>query len=183
VGVSFAAASRRLGRAGLPVLALAGAAMVISGVLVAAEYQYVSFRYGGAPVWTDAIFNLRDYMKGLAPPGNIYTVDWGTFDSLRLLSKGTLRLAVGDDPISKPELKPEDRPPVIRMVSDPGAVFIAHTKDYENFHDVNAKLLKFADSIGYQRVMLSVVSDSYGRPAYEVYRFQCRDDCTAEAQQ
>lgn len=170
VAVSFAAASRRLGRAGLPALAVAGAAMVISGVLVAAEYQYVSFRYGGSPVWTDAIFGLRDYMKGVHT-GNIYCVDWGILDSLRLLSDGTLPLLVGDDPISKPELSVQDRGPVERMVADPGAVFIAHTKDFEDFPQVNNKLVKFARGIGYQRQMMAVIPDTYGRPAYEVYRF------------
>jgi hypothetical protein len=170
VAVSFAAASRRLGRAGLPVLAVAGATMAIAGVLVAAEYQYVSFRYGGSPVWTDAIIGLRDYMKGVHT-GNIYCVDWGILDSLRLLSNGTLPLLVGDDPISKPELSPEDRAPVERMVADPGAVFITHTKDFENFREVNNKLVKFAEGIGYQRAMMAVIPDTYGRPAYEVYRF------------
>ena len=173
VAVSFGAASRRLGRAGLPALAVAGAAMAIAGVLVTAEYQYVSFRYGGSPVWTDAIFNLRDYMKSVHT-GNIYCVDWGILDSLRLLSNGTLPLLVGDDPISKPELSPQDRPPVERMVGDPGAVFIAHTKDFENFHEVNNKLVKFAEGMGYQREMMAVIPDTYGRPAYQVYRFAPR---------
>jgi Dolichyl-phosphate-mannose-protein mannosyltransferase len=170
VAVSFAAASRRLGRAGLPVLAAAGLAMVISGVLVTAEYQYVSFRYGGSPVWTDAVFSLSDYMKAF-PQGNIYCVDWGIFDSLRLLNNGTLHVVVGDDPISKPELSADDRLMVERMVKDPGAVFVTHTKDFENFHEVNNKLVKFAEGMGYKREMMSVISDTYQRPAYEVYRF------------
>jgi hypothetical protein len=144
--------------------------MAIAGVLVTAEYQYVSFRYGGSPVWTDAIFTLRDYMKGVHT-GSVYSLDWGILDSLRLLGNGTLPLLVGDDPISKSELSPEDRASVERMVTDPGAVFIAHTKDFENFHEVNNKLVKFAEGIGYQRAMMAVIPDTYGRPAYEVYRF------------
>jgi hypothetical protein len=144
--------------------------MVISGVLVTAEYQYVSFRYGGGPAWSDAIFNLRDYLKR-PPTGNIYCVDWGILDSLRLLSNGTLPLLTGDDPISKPELSSQDREPVARMVADPGAVFISHTKDFENFAEVNNKLVKFAAGIGYQREMMAVIPDHYGRPVYEVYRF------------
>jgi hypothetical protein len=107
--------------------------------------------------------------------GNIYCVDWGILDSLRLLSHGTLPLLVGDDPISKPELTPADRAPVERMVTDPGAVFIAHTKDFENFHEVNNKLVKFASDIGYQREMMAVIPDTYGRPAYEVYRFVAKN--------
>jgi hypothetical protein len=57
------------------------------------------------------------------------------------------------------------------MVTDPGAVFVAHTKAFENFQGTNDKLLKFAAAAGYQREMLAVISDSFGRPAFEVYRF------------
>ena len=171
VGVSFAAASRRLGRrAGIVALAVVGTVMTASGVLVTAEYHYVSFRYGGSPVWTEAIFPLTDYLKSVKA-GNIYCVDWGIIDSLRLLSHGTLPVLVGDDPVNKPQLSAEDRLIVGRMVADPGAIFVAHTKAFENFTGVNLKLLKFAGEAGYQREMMAIIPDTYGRPAYEVYRF------------
>jgi 4-amino-4-deoxy-L-arabinose transferase-like glycosyltransferase len=161
IAISFAAASRRLGRAGIPVLAAAGLALSVSGAAVAAEYQFVSFSYGGGPGWTDAIFPLTDYMKSL-PAAQIYCVDWGILDSLRLLSGGTLPSIVSVAPDDRERLRP--------MISDPAAVFIAHTRDFENFPDVNNKLLRFAAECSYQRQMLAVISDSYGRPAYEVYR-------------
>jgi 4-amino-4-deoxy-L-arabinose transferase-like glycosyltransferase len=170
VAVSFAAASRRLGRAGIAVLAAAGLAMTVTGAAVGAEYHYVSYTYGGSPGWTDAIFPLTGYMKGL-PYKHIYCIDWGMLDSLRLLSHGTLPgLLVGDDPVSHAQLTEDERATVLREVADPDGVFIAHTKDYENFKGVNEKLLKFAGENGYAREMLRVIPDSYGRPAYEVYR-------------
>jgi hypothetical protein len=57
------------------------------------------------------------------------------------------------------------------MVTDPGAVIVAHTKDFENFVGTNNKLVKFAAAEGYRREMLTVISDAFGRPAFEVYRF------------
>jgi hypothetical protein len=57
------------------------------------------------------------------------------------------------------------------MLADPGAVFIAHTKDFENFQGANDRLVKFAAAEGFRRDMLAVISDSFGRPAFEVYRF------------
>jgi len=170
VGVSLAAASHRLGRAGIPALAVVGSVLTISGVLVTNEYHYVSFRYGGAPVWSEAVFTLADYMKDM-PAGNIYCVDWGIFDSLRLLDGGKLPLADGSDPISKPQLSPEDRQMVGRMVAEPGAVFVAHTKGFENFTGVNEKLVQFAAEAGYGRLMMAVIPDTYGRQAFEVYHF------------
>jgi len=149
---------------------VAVAVMTVSGVLVTNEYYRVSFSYGGAPVWSDAVLPLNTFLKN-AHPGNIYCVDWGMLDTLRYLSRGKLRALEGSDPISKPALAPEDRAPVLRMLTDPGAVFVAHTKDFENFVGTNDKLLKFAAAEGYQRQMLGVISDSFGRQAFEVYRF------------
>jgi hypothetical protein len=71
-------------------------------------------------------------------------------DSLRYLSHGKLALAVGNDPISKAQLSPEDRETVRRRLADPGAVLVAHTKDFENFQGTNDKLMKFAAAEGYR---------------------------------
>jgi hypothetical protein len=169
IAVSFAAASRRLGRAGLPVAALLTAAMFVSGVLVANEYFFVSYSYGGSPVWSDAVLPLSDYLKS-AGTATVYCVDWGMFDALRYLNHGTLKLAVGNDPIGKKELTPDDRRAVLHMLDDPGAIYVAHTKAFENFQGTNQRLLDFAAAAGYRRDMLTVISDRYGRPAFEVYR-------------
>jgi hypothetical protein len=179
VAVSFAAASRRLSSAGIPALAVVSTVMIVSGVLVANEYFYVGYSFGGAPVWSDAIFPLSEFLKGAssgnvnsAPvhSGNVYCVDWGMFDSLRYLNHGKLKLASGSDPFSKPHLSPADREAALRIVADPGAVFVAHTKEFENFQGTNERLLQFAGAEGYRRDMLAVISDSFGRPAFEVYR-------------
>jgi hypothetical protein len=174
VAVSFAAASRRLGRAGIPALAVVTVGMTLSGALVTNEYYFLSFRCGASPVWSDAIVPLAGYLKTV-PTRSVYCVDWGMLDSLRYLGHGKLPVLVGNDPISKPQLSPADREPVLRMVTDPGAVFVAHTKDFENFVGTNDKLVKFAAAEGYRRDMLTVISDTYGRPAFEVYRFSAAE--------
>jgi 4-amino-4-deoxy-L-arabinose transferase-like glycosyltransferase len=169
VAVSFAAASRRLGRAGIPVAAVAAAAMFVSGMLVANEYFYVSYSFGGAPVWSDAIFPLSNFMKN-AGSATVYCLDWGMFDDLRYLSHGHLKLRVGNDPISKKELTAADREAVLRILADSEGIYVAHTKDFENFQGTNQHLLTFAAEEGYRREMLTVISDRFGRPAFEVYR-------------
>ncbi len=174
VAVSFAAASRRLKHGGILTVAIVTAAMFLSGALVANEYVYVSFSFGGTPLRSDAILPLSDYVKG-AGSGTVYCIDWGIFDPLRYLNHGRLKLA-GDDPISSTkELTAADREAVLRMLNDPGATFVAHTKEFENFPGTNARLLKFAGAEGYRRDMLAVISDSFGRPAFEVYRFAAPD--------
>jgi 4-amino-4-deoxy-L-arabinose transferase-like glycosyltransferase len=170
VAVSFAAASRRLGSAGIPAIAVVTATMIVSGVLVTNEYYYVSYSFGAAPAWSDAILPLNTFLMDVRS-GNIYCVDWGMLDGLRYLSHGMLPVLGGDELISKPQLKPEDRDPVLRMVTDPGAVFVAHTKDFENFQGANDRLIKFAAAEGYQREMMARIPDRFGRQAFEVYRF------------
>ena len=170
IAVSFAAASRRLGRAGIPSVAAILMVLMVSGALVTNEYYAVMLRNGGTQNWTDAIFKLSGYMKGV-PSTGIYCADWGIMDSLRLLNRGKLPLNVGTDPIRKPELSADDRAYLQRMIGEPGHVFIAHTRDYEFFEGVNAKLLKYAAESGYERTMLAVIPDGWGRPVYEVYHF------------
>lgn len=169
VALSFAAASRRLGLAGLPVLAVVTVAMIIPGVLVTNEYFYTAYRFGGTPVWSDAIFPLADFLK--SNTGNVYCADWGMFDGLRYLSHGKLKLAEGTGPISNPDMTPANRQAGLHMLNDPGSVIVAHTKEFENFQGTRDRLLKFAAAEGYQCELLAVIPDHFGRQAFEIYRF------------
>ena len=170
VAISLAAASRRLGTAGIPALAVLLAVLMISGLLVTNEYRVLIVRNGGSQNWTTAIFTLVDYMKA-KPANNIFCVDWGMVDSMRLMSRGKLPLRVGTDPISKKGLEDADREYLARTISGTGHVFINHTKEFEFFAGVNDKLVKYAAGAGYRREILTTVPDSNGRPVYEVYRF------------
>src|SRR5262249_6531573 len=140
IAVSFAGASRRLGRAGAPATAVVTAAMVITGALVLNEHYTMAVRNGGAQPWTDAIYRLADSMKS-HPAKSILSMDWGIIDPLRLLHAGHLPLQMGSDPFFKPEVPAPDREYVMRMISTPGNVFIAHTREYEVFAGINDQLL------------------------------------------
>jgi hypothetical protein len=170
IAISFASASRRLRAAGIPALAAVLAVLMVSELLVTNEYHYLMMRNGGSLNWTDAIFRLSEYMKGV-PASDVFCVDWGMVDSMRLLSRGRLPLRVGVDPINKRSLTNEDRDYLARTISAPRHVFINHTKDFEFFAGVNGKLVRYAADAGYRREVTAVISDSNGRPVYEVYRF------------
>jgi hypothetical protein len=169
IAISFAAASRRLGRAGIPALAAVLVILTTASLLVTNEYYTLMQRNGGGMNWTDAIFRLSDHMSTV-PARFVFSVDWGIMDSLRLLNRGKLPLRVGTDPISKAELTAGDREFLARMIGDPSHVFINHTKDFEFFQGVNAKLVAYAEAAGYRRVIEAEIADSNGRPVYEVYR-------------
>jgi 4-amino-4-deoxy-L-arabinose transferase-like glycosyltransferase len=170
IAISFAAASRRLRRAGIPALAAVLAVLMVSGLLVTNEYRVLILRNGGSQNWTDAIFRLADYMKNV-PSSNVFCMDWGIMDSMRLLTRGKLPLRVGTDPINKAALDQADREFLARVIAGPGHVFINHTKNFEFFAGVNDKLVKYAADAGYRRELMAVIPDSHARPVYEVYRF------------
>jgi 4-amino-4-deoxy-L-arabinose transferase-like glycosyltransferase len=170
VAISFAAASRRLGSVGTPALAVVLLTLMVSGLLVTNEYHFLMMRNGGSQNWTDAIFRLDDYLKGTSP-SNVFCVDWGIMDSMRLLTRGELPLRVGTDPINRPALNDADREFLARAISGPGNIFINHTKDFEFFTGVNNKLVKYAADAAYRREVMAVIPDSNRRPVYEVYRF------------
>ena len=170
IGISFAAASRRLGRAALPVLAAVLAVLMASGLAVINEYHAVMVRDGGLMDWSDAIFPLSEYLAK-APAQQVFAVDWGILEGLRLLDRGRLNLGLGGDPIGKLELSPPDQAQVVRQISRPYHWFVTHVPNLEFQVGLNDKLLRFASERGYRREMLTVIQDSYGRPTFEIFRF------------
>jgi 4-amino-4-deoxy-L-arabinose transferase-like glycosyltransferase len=170
IAVSLAAASRRLGRFGVPVLAAVLAVASVCGFLVINEYYAKAVRNGGSQAWDDAVFPLSRYVTQV-PAKWVVCLDWGILDQLRLLDDGRLPLTYGAEQVSKPDMNEEDRTIVRRMVTEPESVYITHTKNFEFFPGNSAKLVKFAEGEGYRREDLSTISDSFGRPVFEVYKF------------
>ena len=107
------------------------------------------------------------------PKRYVFTLDWGIADPLRLLNGGRLMLATGNEQTSKPEVSPEDRAIVLRMLNDPENLYVAHTKAFELFEGSAAKFVEVCRG---GRVCAAnccqTVSDSHGRPVYEDLQVQ-----------
>jgi hypothetical protein len=170
IAVSFAAASKRAGRAGIPAVAGITAVVALSSALVMNEYFVKAWRNGGAPFWTDGIFSLSRYFRDNRPPGWIIALDWSISDQLRMLHRGGLTVGNGNEQVIKEKLTEEDRRIVEQMLGIKDAVWVAHTRDFEIIKGGNEKMLQFAAASGYRRETLAVIPDSFGRNVYEVYR-------------
>jgi hypothetical protein len=155
----------------VPALAFVVALLAGSSLIVLNQYHVQAVRNGGALNFNDAIVPLNDYLRGVRA-SNLFCVDWGILDSLRLLSRGRLPVRVGSDPVSKPQLSAEDLEVVRGWVKEPDHVFVAHTEGNEFFTGTSAKLQKIATEMGYQRDLMQVIGDRYGRKVFEVYRFR-----------
>ena len=171
MAVSFAAASRRLGRAGIPAIAVMLAVLVTSDILVTNEYFWRSVRNGGSRTWTDAVFPLSDDLMAMHPAA-VYCADWNIFENLRLLDRGALPLRSGMDPSPAPDMSPGDRQWLLSMIAAPDAVWVTHVPDFEYFPAVRPKLDRFAAAAGFEHRLLGVIRDTHGRPTFELYRFQ-----------
>ena len=171
MAVSFAAASRRLGRAGIPAVAVILAVLAASEVLVTNEYFWKSIRNGGSHTWTDAVFPLSDDLMAMRPAA-VYCADWDIFESLRLLDRGALPLRSGMDPVPAPNMSPADRQWLLGMIAAPDAVWVTHVPDFEFFPAVRPKLDRFAAAAGFERRLIEVIGDAHGRATFELYRFQ-----------
>ena len=163
--------SRRLpGRPG-PVAAAAAVALLSAGNLtVWNQYRAQLIRNGGHGAWTDAIYPLATFLRG-SQFGQVWTADWGIFDSLALLGQGTLPLGVGSEPGMKPEPEDADRDLMRRIIEYRDAVFVGHTAGRQEFTDINDRMVKVAAQVGYRKELLRTVADGNGRPVFEVYRF------------
>ena len=171
MAVSFAAASRRLGRAGIPAVAVILAVLVASDVLVTNEYFWKSVRNGGSHTWTDALFPLSADLMAMRPAA-VYCADWDIFESLRLLDRGALPLFSGMDPAPAPDMSPVDRRWLLGMIAAPDTVWVTHVPDFEFFPAVRPKLDRFAAAAGFEHRLIEVIGDTHGRPTFELYRFQ-----------
>jgi hypothetical protein len=168
IAVSFAAASRRLGSAGIPAAAAVLAVTMAAGALQINEYYRAAWHEGGAKNWSDAIYPLSDYVKGV-PATEVFCLDWGILDSLRLLDEGQLPL---DELFGAlPPSQPGDTQRILGALGEPNALFLAHTPEFEFFEGRNEDLLKLAEAAGYRRETIARISDAFGRPTYEAYRF------------
>lgn len=171
IAVAFAEASRRMGRAGKPLLAIIVLFLAGSSLLVTNEYFALLVRNGPGEVWTDAVYPLSDYLKRLKPAA-IYADDWGMINILTLLNRGSMPLREGTDPLMKTQLDPEDRQLVLDRIAESESVFVAHPDALDLFKGVNAKLMAVATEAGYRREIVAGIADRNGRPMFEVFRFR-----------
>ena len=57
------------------------------------------------------------------------------------------------------------------MLHDPGALVLDHVRAHEVFPNVGVRLDGVARSLGYRRELVRSISDSNGRPMFEIVRF------------
>ncbi|MGA3236418.1 MAG: hypothetical protein ABSG03_08960 [Bryobacteraceae bacterium] len=163
IAVSFAGVSRRMGRFGVPAVAVVVALTCASCLLVTNEYYAKIVRNGGAPVWSAAVFPLAEQLRHTGA-AYVFCTDWGIFDSIALLDRNRppVRNAIGAE---------KDPTDLKWALNDPTSVFVGHVKAVEALAGVNEQVVAAAEKLGYRQEIVSTIADGYGRDIFTVYRF------------
>jgi Dolichyl-phosphate-mannose-protein mannosyltransferase len=142
----------------------AGATVLLCAVNLAVTWEYHRLLiHSGADIrWTDALYPLEKHLERLRSP-DIYTADWGFYQSLVLLSDGSMPLH---------EIDWSNIDNLRKIVSDPRAAFVAHTPQYAYMPQERAALEDAAASVGCEEVPIETIYDRNGRPTFEVFRFR-----------
>jgi 4-amino-4-deoxy-L-arabinose transferase-like glycosyltransferase len=153
--IFFAAAVlRKVPGWGLPLIGIP-----LVGLNLSVDNQYLAqlTRYGPFGTFTEAIFPLSEALNETNP---IYVTDWGMFDNLNLLHQGRLHLRPAG----------EQQADFERMLLDPNGLLLGHTAGQEAYPGVRIELDRRIGEAGFRRQVLRTITDSSGRPVFEISR-------------
>ena len=171
IAAAFSQVSLRIPRWGTAAISAVVIFLATSNLLITNQYLERAIEVGPGPVWTDAIFPLAEYLHRRTG-SEIYSVDWGTMNSLRLLNRGTLRLQEATFIVLKDTPTTQDKQFLLRMIQRSDGLLVAHTQPFEAFKGINARLLAFAAAEGYEPHADNTIYDREGRAVFEIFRFE-----------
>jgi len=151
--------------------ALIAVAMVGMNLLVLNQYLYQMERNGAATNFTDALFPIAQELAAFRDR-HIYVIDWGIIRSVQLSSRGQFPVRFASDPLMTDTPDEIERTQLNAMLTDPQGVFVGHVKSREAFVGVGERLARYAGAHGFRREVISTITDSNGRPVFEVFRFE-----------
>jgi len=157
-----------------PLAWIAACVMIAMNLLVLNQYVYQFERDGAGDVFTDALNPLSASLDSYADR-NLYVIDWGIYENLNLLHEGRLDFRILIGPVNTDSPTPEQIDAVRAMLHDPSALVLDHVREHEVFPNVGARLVRVARSLGYRREVVRSISDSNGRPMFEIVRFVPED--------
>src|SRR5579883_157993 len=167
--VALALASIRWKRVGAAVCGV----LVVLDLLVIAKYIADYERNGPGPVYTDAFFRLSDALQD--PPGHkedhrLWVMDWGILNGILFTHQGRIAVRVGEPPFMTDNPGPADRKMIDYVMKDRDALFVGHVADREIMKGAARRLEAEAAAVGLRKEVLQTISDTNGRPVFEIYR-------------
>jgi 4-amino-4-deoxy-L-arabinose transferase-like glycosyltransferase len=179
-GAGIGAAAKAATQAGTQAAtrAAAGASAVFVVVLTLVNFhsllqQYdVLLRYGGSTGWSEAIYELDDYLES-EQPSHVVAVQWGVFTQLRFLSKDRLHVIEVPQPHGSPQ-DPLDK--LEQWIPRPESLFVLFDEGQPNpFPEMRQVFYQSARRLGYEPRLKRAIADRQGRAMYEVFEVDAAD--------
>ena len=156
--VIAAAVSRlRLVPAAAVTVLLCGSSLAVTNQLYADL-----IRNGPGIRWTDAMEPLQSYLRSLKNTPIVAT-DWGFFETMTLLSEGTL-------PLESADTRSDET--ILAMIGAPDKVFVAFAPPFAFQPQVLAGIQRVAQRENYEREPMTTIYDRHGRATFDVFRFR-----------
>ena len=172
VALAIAELSLTLKRAGALAAAALSIALITGNLLNLNQCFYQLARYGPAGDWTDATNALSAGVSNMSRATPFMAGDWGIFNILTVLHRGTLNLQVGHGPFESQPSTPAQKQAAMELLSTPGAVWIRFVAGREQFTGINGRFDQMAAEAGYRKTMLAEIRDRNQRPAFELFRLE-----------
>lgn len=148
------------------------ALMVAANLWVISQYLLDFERDGASAIFSDALFPLSAAFADTENRQPIYVIDWGMANTLALFHRGKLLIRPADGPFQTDTPNETERDIIHVMLSDPNALFVDHVQELHVFPDVRKRLDRAALAAGYRNEPVRTISDSNGRPVFEIFRFR-----------
>ena len=162
IGALLVGGCNRLGRLGTPLLVGATSAACLSSLAVTGTNYAYMLQNGGSVAWSDAIYPAAGAIPEMKP-SYVCFLDWGFFETIRLIHKGKLGPCNAVDPVVDPETAK-------RQLQDRETVYMAHTDGNNAVLGLDQRFVTFAESNGYRKAHQRTFYDSNGRPIIEVFK-------------
>jgi hypothetical protein len=144
-----------------------GVILVGMNLLVVNEYIREFDRNGAYGNFTDALFPLSDAIPENGHP--VYVIDWGMANTIALFHKGRVEVRPVDSLFVTNSPTENERAIARVVLTDPDAIFVGHVAGKEVM-PTRANLDRAAAALGREKQMIRVISDSNGRPVFEIFR-------------
>lgn len=165
-GAALAARSRLV----KTVTVCSGLALLASSLAVNERYIRLARTEGPSKQWTLASLDLANTLLRLQPR-NVFVVDWGILNQLRLLGAGRIPLLPASDGVVHDiPVRPKDA----RLLSlkDPGTLVVTHPDESLYFPGYNAMLDEWAAAAGLTKEPVEFIRDKQGITHYLIYRYK-----------
>jgi hypothetical protein len=144
--------------------------LIVSNLVVDAKYHKSFVASGGKGVWSDAIYELKDYASQTSGQ-KLVLMDWGLENQLQLLSRGTINREEFFWALRDADRKDQMADLLYQKVrQESGDVFVFHAPGCTQFSEPRRVFDRMLEKYGRTAETVKVFNQRDGQPVYILQR-------------